>query len=88
MLVTMNPGEPATCSEHGVLSSPAESQALTRGLLVALGVRFSGDVPDRLAAGVTALAHLRDVHGKDVDGALRRVLEEVKREAKLNAAGR
>jgi hypothetical protein len=84
MLVEMTPGKPVTCSEHGVLSPPSGDEAalqLVNGIISALRVRAEAGVPERLVAAVTALMHLRDVHGKDVDGAIRKVLEEVKREA-------
>jgi hypothetical protein len=84
MLVTMTPGEPVTCSEHGELSPPggsAAALALTRLTLRAMGLQTEGDADQRLVAGVTGLLHLRDVHGKDVDGAIRQVLAQVQREA-------
>jgi hypothetical protein len=84
MLVTMNPGEPAICSEHGALPTPSGAGAAATWLLKALGVRFEGGVPDRLVAGAAALVHLRDVHGKDVNGALQKVVAQARKEARQN----
>jgi hypothetical protein len=81
MLVTMNPGEPVTCSEHGPLATPTGAPGIAAWLLRAVGVQYEGDVPARLAAGAVALVHLRDVHGKDVDGALQKVLAQARKEA-------
>jgi hypothetical protein len=53
-----------------------------------MGLRIEGDADQRLVHGITGLLHLRDVHGKDVDGAIRQVLDQVKREAQNSQPGR
>jgi hypothetical protein len=45
----------------------------------------AGGTWERVGGGIIALLHLRDAHGKDVDGAIRKVLEELKREADQNS---